>query len=132
MSDAQAQILIVEDNKVQARATQNCLGREHDVILETSAEDALARFAPSEFDLVIVDWGLPGENGLSFVRSLRKDPDVQDLPIMMQTGEDRAEHVRKAVEAGVDDYVVKPVYCETLRKKVAALLESSPAGPQAS
>jgi len=51
---------------------------------------------------------------------------------MMQTGEDRSEHVREAVEAGVDDCVVKPVYCETLREKVAALLDSSPAGPQAS
>jgi DNA-binding response OmpR family regulator len=132
MSDAQARILFVEDNRVQARATQNCLGKEYDVVLETSVEDALARFFPSEFDLVIVDWGLPGESGISFVRDLREDPDVQDLPIMMQTAEDRAEHVRRAVEAGVDDYVVKPVYCETLREKVAALLESSPAGPQAS
>ncbi|MFB6272512.1 MAG: response regulator [Salinibacter sp.] len=132
MSDAQARILLVEDNRVQARAAQTCLEKEHDVVLEGSVEDALARFAPSEFDLVIVDWGLPGENGLSFVRDLRENPDVQDLPIMMQTGEDRAENVRKAVEAGVDDYVVKPVYCGTLREKVAALLESSPAGPQAS
>lgn len=132
MSDAQTRILLVEDNRVQARATQNCLEKEHDVVLKTSVEDALPRFAPSNFDLVIVDWGLPGESGLSFVRDLRANADFQDLPIMMQTGEDRAENVRKAVEAGVDDYVVKPVYCETLREKVTALLESSPAGPQAS
>ncbi len=129
MSDAQARILLVEDNAVQARATKNCLGKAHEVVLETSAEDAHSRFAPSEFNLIVVDWGLPGKSGLSFVRSLREDPDVQNLPIMMQTGEDRPEHVRSAVEAGIDDYVVKPVYCETLRKKVTVLLESSPADP---
>lgn len=132
MSDDQARVLLIEDNKVQARATQTCLGKEHDIVLETSVEDAHARFDAAEFDLVVVDWGLPGKNGLSFVRDLRENPDARDLPIMMQTGEDRSEHVQEAVEAGVDDYVVKPVYCETLREKVAALLDSSPAGPQAS
>jgi two-component system phosphate regulon response regulator PhoB len=130
MSNTQARILLVEDNRVQARATQNCLGKKHEVVLETSVEDAHARFDPAEFDLVVVDWGLPGESGLSFVRRLRDHPEAQGLPIMMQTGEDRAEHVQKAVAAGVDDYVVKPVYCETLREKADALLASSPAGPE--
>jgi DNA-binding response OmpR family regulator len=132
MSDAQARILFVEDNKVHARATKNCLGKQHDVILETSVEDALDQFARLDFDLVIVDWGLSGESGLSFVRDLKENFGAEDLPIMMQTGEDRAKYVREAVEAGIDDYVAKPVHCETLREKVAVLLESSPAGPQAS
>ena len=78
----QARVPLIEDNKVQARATQNCLGKEHDIALETSVEDAHARFDAAEFDLVIVDWGLPGENGLSFVRDLRENPDARDLPII--------------------------------------------------
>lgn len=132
MSDTQARILFIEDNKVQARATQHCLGKQYDVVLETSVEDARSRFAPSDFDLVIVDWGLPRENGLSFVHDLQENPSVQNLPIMMQTGEDRAKYVWEAVKAGVDDYVVKPIRCEILREKVAVLLESSPADPRAS
>jgi DNA-binding response OmpR family regulator len=129
MSDDQARVLLIEDNNIQARATQTCLEKEHDVVVEGSVEDVHARFDAMDFDLVIVDWGLPGESGLNFVRDLREDSDVQDLPVMMQTGEDRSEHVRKAVDAGVNDYVVKPVYCGTLREKVASLLESSSADP---
>lgn len=132
MSDAQARILFIEDNKVHARATKNCLGKRHDVVLETSVESALDQFAQLDFDLVIVDWGLSGESGLSFVRDLRENLGAENLSIMMQTGEDRAKYVQEAVEAGIDDYVVKPVHCGTLRKKVEALLESSSAGPQAS
>lgn len=127
MSDGQTRILLIEDNNIQARTTQTCLGKTHDVVLEASVEDAHARFDPATFDLIIVDWGLPGQSGLSFVRDLRENPDVRDLPIMMQTAEARSEHVQKAVEAGVDDYVVKPVYCETLHEKVASLLELSSA-----
>lgn len=129
MSDVPPRVLLIEDNSTQARAVQNCLSSEHDVALETSVEDADAQFDVSTFDLVIVDWGLPGQSGLDFVRDLKEDPDVQDLTVMMLTGEDRSEHVQRAVEAGVDDYVVKPIYCGTLRDKVASLLAPS-ADPQ--
>lgn len=125
MSNDPARILLIEDNKVQARAIQTCLEKDHDVVSASTAEDARAHLNTTTFDLVVVDWGLPGESGLSLVRALREDARLPDLPILMQTGEDRSEHVRDAVKAGVDDYLVKPVYCETLREKVAALLTDS-------
>jgi DNA-binding response OmpR family regulator len=132
MSDVQPRLLLIEDNSTQARAVQNCLSNEHDVALETSVEDVTTQLDIPTFDLIIVDWGLPGQSGLGFVRDLKDDPGIQDLPVMMLTGEDRSEHVQRAVEAGVDDYIVKPVYCGTLREKVASLLESPPADPQGS
>jgi DNA-binding response OmpR family regulator len=130
MNDTQARILLIEGNEVHARATRNCLEKWHDVVLSSSVEETLDRFVPSDFDLLIIDWRLPGESGLSFAHDLQKGLGAEDLPIMMQTSEDRAKYVREAVEAGVDDYVVKPVRCETLRERVALLLEPSPAGPQ--
>lgn len=53
MSDDQTRVLLIEDNNIQARATQTCLEQEHDVVVETSVEDAHARFDAADFDLII-------------------------------------------------------------------------------
>lgn len=128
MTDSQFQILLIEDNATQARAAQRCLDA-YEVIVETSAEDALDRLAQTAVDLFIVDWSLPGQNGLSFVREVQSNDAFRHIPIMMQTGEDRPEYVQAAVEAGIDDYVVKPIYCETLCEKVENLLETDNPNP---
>ncbi len=122
MSSSSPQILIVEDSRIHARIIQRCLGETYDLSVETTTEDAVPRLVGGDFALLVVDWGLPGASGLSLVRALRKDPDFQDLPILMQTAKDRAEHVSEALEVGVDDYIVKPIDCESLNKKVQLLL----------
>jgi two-component system chemotaxis response regulator CheY len=121
MAPPHARILVVEDSRIHARVIQRCLNA-YDLTLTRTAEDAVPILVSESFDLLIVDWGLPEASGLSLVRAVRNDPDVGSLPILMQTAKDRAEHVSEAVQAGVDDYVVKPVNCSQLCAKVSGLL----------
>lgn len=124
-SRPEVRILVVEDNRVHQRILQRHLeGAEatYRLVLEPDAEAAWERLVHQQFHLLIVDWGLPGQNGLHLLRSLRTTPAHRDVPVLMQTGEDRRPYVRRALAAGVDDYLVKPVQGRALRRKVDALL----------
>lgn len=122
MSASQTRILVVEDSRIHARIIKRCLGEAYDLSVEATAEEAVPLLVGEPFDLLIIDWGLPGASGLSLVRTLRNDYDFREIPILMQTAKDRAQHVTEALDAGVDDYIVKPVNCELLIKKVKTLL----------
>lgn len=121
-------ILVVEDNRIQARIVKRCLregGFHRDCTFVQSSEEALDRLDDKEggYDLLIIDWMLPGVSGLDFVRVLRNSPSFRDIPIIMQTAKDRPEHVQQALDVGVDDYVVKPLLnCASLIEKVNRLL----------
>lgn len=116
-------ILVIEDNRIQARIVERCLregGHYDDCTLVQSSEEALNRLEEDAgYDLLIIDWMLPGISGLEFVRVLRNSESFRDLPIIMQTAKDRPEHVQQALEVGVDDYVVKPLLdCQSLIQKI--------------
>jgi two-component system chemotaxis response regulator CheY len=78
--------------------------------------DALKKFKPGEFDLVLTDWGMPGKSGLDVVAAIRQlDAKV---PIIMVTAEAEKSRVLQAIQAGVTDYLVKPFTADTLREKL--------------
>lgn len=122
MGQPPARILLVEDTRVHARIVERCLGDGYDLTVAHSAEQALQQLRGHEFDLLIVDWALPGTNGLRLVRALQQSERFREVPVIMQTAKDRAENVRQAMAAGATDYVVKPINCQTLRSKVDAAL----------
>jgi len=126
-TNAEPRILVVEDNRVHQRILQRHLDgaqakASYRLVLEPDAEAAWERLTHQQFHLLIVDWGLPGQNGLHLLRSLRATPVHRDVPVLMQTGEDRRPYVCRALAAGADDYMVKPVRGRALRRKVDALL----------
>jgi DNA-binding response OmpR family regulator len=128
---AHTRILLVEDTRIHTRIIQRCLGNDYELAAESTAEDAIPRLVRESFDLLIIDWSLPGADGINLIQTIRKDLDFQSIPVIMQTAKDRAEHVSRARSAGVDDYIVKPVNCASLQEKVQALLNarSSSSGP---
>ena len=115
-------ILVIEDNRIQARIVERCLrtGGYEDFTIVTSSEDALAHLEKDEgYDLLIIDWMLPGVSGIDFVHALRSSNSFHDIPIIMQTAKDRPEHLEKAKKAGVNGYVVKPVLnCTSLVNQI--------------
>jgi CheY-like chemotaxis protein len=115
-------ILIIEDNRVHTRIVERCLttGGFEDFTIVRSSEKALDCLRNDEaYDLLIVDWMLPGASGLDFVRALRESESLHDIPIIMQTAKDRMEHLERARAAGVDGYVVKPLQdCTSLINQI--------------
>ena len=130
-------ILVIEDNRIQARIVERCLqeGGPYDLTFVRSSEEALNCLEEEEgYDLLIIDWMLPGTSGLDFARILRNSKSFRDIPIIMQTAKDRPEHVQQALAAGVDDYVVKPLLdCRSLIQKIRKVTAArSDEGPRRS
>jgi two-component system, chemotaxis family, chemotaxis protein CheY len=89
--------------------------------------EATEKVLTQRFDLLIVDINMPGMDGLSFVKDLRRrKEDVATLPILMITTEAGEQDVIEAREAGVNYYVVKPILEEDLVRYVSALAGSLP------
>jgi DNA-binding response OmpR family regulator len=124
-----ASILLVEDDVRLAELVSRYLqGNGLRVSAAGSAEEALERVQRERPDLVILDIGLPGEDGLSLCRRLR--PAYQQ-PILILTARDNdIDHVL-GLELGADDYVVKPIEPRVLLARIAALLRRARAQPAA-
>lgn len=70
------------------------------------------------FSLVLVDWNMPEMNGLEFVKSFRANARFSAVPLMMVTTETEIEHVQIALEAGANEYVMKPFTKEIISDKL--------------
>ena len=117
-------VLVVDDDPVMVKLYSAALGsRGASVVVSGSAEHALELLADAVFDLIIVDKQLPGLSGDDLVRSLRELDANDEQPIVMVSGHaDVAERI-KSYDAGVTDYVTKPVSMTELLAKVTALLQ---------
>lgn len=72
-------------------------------------------------DLALVDWNMPRMNGLEFIKAVRADSGYSDLRLMMVTTETQMENMCKALEAGADEYVMKPFTEDIILQKLEIL-----------
>lgn len=123
---ADLKILAVDDSPTMRRIIINTLKRAgfEDVAEATDGKDALAKLKTSNFNFVITDWNMPEMDGLTFVSTMRSDPDLQTMPVLMVTTRSVKEDIIEAMKAGVNNYIVKPFTPETLAEKINKVLES--------
>ena len=74
-----------------------------------------------KIDLIIVDWRMPVMDGITFIKTVRENKAYQDLPIIMVTTEIDSPLVEEAVEAGANEYVMKPFSEDVLLRKLTIL-----------
>ncbi len=84
-----------------------------------NALDELNRLGPP--DLILVDWNMPEMNGLEFVRSVRANHLCDQAPVMMVTTESEMERIAAALEAGANEYVMKPFTKDVILEKLQLL-----------
>ncbi len=101
------------------RAIENEDTRVKLVNISTEAESVIGEERP---DLVILDIIMPGIDGISICRNLRGNPNYVDLPILFLTAKGRTDDIVAGLDAGADDYIVKPFHVQELRARVTALL----------
>ena len=117
-------ILIVEDDAPLRRALRTSLRARDLVVHEAgSGEEALVLAADRRPDLVLLDLGLPGIDGLETIARLRT---FTDAPVIVLTARDRPADKVAALDAGADDYVTKPFDIDELLARVRAALRRSP------
>jgi len=122
----QKQILIVEDEPAIADMVAFALTRagiEPVLAADTrAAQEAIVARVP---DLILLDWMLPGVSGIDFARRLKRDELTREVPIIMLTARGDEDDRVLGLDAGIDDYVVKPFSSRELIARVKAVLRRS-------
>ena len=116
-----ARVLVVEDEPKVARALREGLaGEGYDVVVALTGEDGFFRASSEPFDLLILDRMLPGREGLEILRTLRQKGHL--TPVLVLTARDAVEDRVEGLDAGADDYMVKPFAFTELLARVRALV----------
>ena len=117
-------ILLVEDDAELGGAVSASLKREHYALdWVTDGAAASAALSTAEYDLVILDLGLPKLSGLSVLKQLRSRGETQRaVPVLVTTAMDAVHDRVEGLDAGADDYLVKPFALDELHARVRALI----------
>jgi len=114
-------VLVVEDDEKVGRFLVRVLGEEgYTVDLVKNAADAIRQGGTGLYDLLVVDWMLPDGDGLEVIRDLRKSGGI--TPVLMLTARGETKEKVISLDAGADDYLVKPFEVEEFVARVRALI----------
>lgn len=127
-------ILVVEDDNEIRDLICLQLKKDNYVIDEAaSGELALQKIKKEKYDLLIMDWMLPGLSGIEVTKALKARAiqtehlqDIHNTPILMVTAKSEPQDIVKGLESGADDYVTKPFDLNVLKARVKALLRRTP------
>jgi len=119
-------ILIVEDEAPQAEMLRYNLEKEgFRTVVASTGEEAVGRVDMEIPDLVVLDWMLPERSGIDICRRLRARPETKRLPIILLTARGEEGDRVLGLDAGADDYVVKPYSPREMVARIQALLRRS-------
>jgi two-component system phosphate regulon response regulator PhoB len=129
LSRQQPNVLVVDDEAAIRDMIQFALEKAGmGVQLASNAHEALLQISESRPDIILMDWMMPGVSGLELTRRLRKDVYTEDIPIIMLTARVTEDDKIAGLEAGTDDYVVKPFSPRELLARIRAVTRrTSPA-----
>jgi two-component system response regulator MprA len=123
-------VLLVEDDRAVRDALRRALGvAGHEVVSATSGDEALARIASGLHDVVLLDVGIPAPDGLDVCRRVRAAGDR--VPIVMLTARAAVRDRIDGLDAGADDYIVKPFDVGELKARMRAVVRRMAPDPAA-
>jgi PleD family two-component response regulator len=127
-SQEKERVLVVEDSRTILAVVKYFLELEGFEVLEAKDGNVGLKVAKREQPQVIVtDYNMPGMDGVALVKALRADPVTRGIAVLMLTSENGVEKESQALEAGVDDYILKPVEPRRLAARVKSVLARSKA-----
>ncbi|MBS1992342.1 MAG: response regulator transcription factor [Cyanobacteria bacterium SZAS LIN-3] len=116
-----AKVLVVEDDTALQRMISDWLTLEHySLELAGDGKDALEKLKFYQYDVVILDWQLPGMSGIEVIREYRSAGGK--TPVLMLTGKSTIPDKEEGFDSGVDDYLTKPFHMKELSARLRALL----------
>lgn len=121
MAAERARLLVVEDDPELLKLLHDALTTAGFICHQAAdGRDALLQLRQEPFDLVVLDWTLPGLSGLELLRRMRST--AINAPVLMLTARDQLEERVEALDAGADDYLTKPFELQELQARVRAQL----------
>jgi light-regulated signal transduction histidine kinase (bacteriophytochrome) len=119
-----ARFLIVDDSEQSREILCRLLERQgHTCVTVPSGEQALEVLPEQHFDLVLLDLMMPNMNGLETLRAIKSDPKFEDLAVVMLSAFDEVDEIGRSLEAGAEDYLLKPFDRVLLNARLHAILE---------
>lgn len=115
-------ILIVDDSPTERYFLTDILVKNgFSVSTAENGEDALLKIKADKPQLILMDVVMPGQNGFQITRAISRDPETQDIPVIMCTSKNQETDRIWGLRQGARDYLVKPIDPQELLAKIAAL-----------
>lgn len=128
MNSSAVKVLVVDDESAIRDMIRFSLSRAGmSVQGAADAREALNHIGEARPDIILMDWMMPGVSGLELTRRLRREPLTADIPIIMLTARVTEDDKVAGLEAGTDDYVIKPFSPRELVARINAVLRRSSA-----
>jgi type IV pilus assembly protein PilB len=125
-SEDKQRVLVVEDSATIASVVKYFLELEgFEVLVAKDGEAGLESARRDRPNVIVTDCNMPGMDGMTMVKELRRAESTRDVAVLMLTSEEGIEKEAQALEAGVDDYIVKPVEPRRLAARVRSVLAHS-------
>jgi CheY-like chemotaxis protein len=116
-------LLLVEDHKGIRHVLQNELERlGFAVIIAKNGKEGVERAIVAKPDLILMDSKMPEMDGWQAARILRADPEAKNIPILAATGMSQRSDIQTWIDAGCNDYIIKPFTVDELLRKIKALI----------
>ncbi|MBX9929266.1 MAG: response regulator [Gemmatimonadaceae bacterium] len=121
--------LVVDDSATMRRIVVNSLQRigVTDIVEASDGVEALAKLDGS-IGFIITDWNMPNMGGVELAKAVRGRDDAKGIPILMVTARSVRDDILTALEAGVNNYIVKPFTPQVLKEKIDALIAAPAVG----
>ena len=117
-------LLIVDDDKTTRKLLSLYLkGKGYEIVSAENGLDAIEKLGTESINLVVTDMNMPYMDGIELTKTLRSDNGLKDIPIIMVTTEADDEEKKKAFDAGVDDYLVKPTNAEAISDSIKRIVK---------
>jgi len=118
-------VLVVDDSKAVRKIVKNMLKNlGYEVYEAENGENALELLYEHDwFDLILLDWNMPEMDGYEFLKIVKKNPKWRNIKIMMVTSENQQQSVLEALNAGADEYLMKPFDQKMLLTKIEMVME---------
>ncbi len=125
MYDFKIKILVVDDFATMRSMIKNLFKEVGFVNIEEAKDGVQAynKLKQGGFGFIASDWNMPNLDGLGLLKKIRGDEELKDLPFLMVTAEAEKEKIVQALQAGVNNYIVKPFTGEVLKSKIDAIFE---------
>ncbi len=119
-ADPNMKILVVDDMSTMRRIIKNILKQLGFSNMDEAenGQEALQKLRADTFGFVVSDWNMPVMPGIEMLRAIRADEKLKHIPVLMVTAEAQKENLIQAIQAGVNNYIVKPFTAETMQEKI--------------
>lgn len=118
-------VWIVDDSPTEAEMARRALDDDHELVVLRDGSEVLERLVNQKPpELLVLDWVMPGMSGIEVCEFIRNRPESRELAILLLTTNQATDQIVRGLEAGANDYLVKPYSPLELRARVAALLRT--------